>query len=835
MFMPGQDKYKEKRAFEHTPEPKGEVKKTPVTEKNRYVIQRHQARREHYDFRIQIEDTLVSWAIPKKPLHDARVKRLAIKVEDHPLDYYHFEGVIPEGNYGAGTVMVWDEGYYYMDSDKTYPEPEEMHKRIADGTLKVFLLGAKMKGLFNLVRSKETDKEEWLFMKAKNQVSEKNLEEKSILTGRSMDEIASEKPAEFNNEQQKESNNHIFANKAGFPGFIVPMFARLIDKPFTDSSWIFELKLDGYRVVSAKNKDNITLYSRRGNKYNEKYPHITEKLSQLNADFVVDGEVCYIDDEGNADFQKLQSNENAQKRIHYYIFDVLWLNGYDLTKIPLAERKKVLGKLLQHSPEHLHNVQYSRETGEKMYEQVNEKGLEGVMAKRTDSYYHPSERSREWLKIKTLRRQEMIVCGYTVSDKSRRYFSSLLCGVYKNNELVFTGKVGTGFDEIEQKNIHDQLNGIERKKPPVVNPPDDKNIRWTKPEMIIEVKFAGWTNENIMRQPRFIGVRTDKAPKEVKFMEQPTGADDNHKTKQEKLNLKQASSNSKVNFTNRDKVFWPSEGITKGDVIDYYNTIADVMLPYLKDRPQSLYRTPEGIKEEGFFQKNVEDLAPDWVKTKRRRDSKGKTIEYLVCQDKDTLLYLANLGCVVINTWNATIQDLEHPDYMVFDLDPQEVPFKKLSEVALGFRDIFEKIGISGYCKTSGSRGLHIYVPVKPKYSYEQVQHAVKLFQKHVHKQFKEITSFERSPSKRHGKVYLDYLQNGRGKTMAAPYSLRAKPGVNVSAPVRWDELKHGISPDDFTIYNMPARIKQEGDIWENMLENQIDLKKITNDRLKGH
>ncbi len=812
--------YNEKRDFKKTPEPEG--RPAVSEEKNRFVIQHHMARREHYDFRLQVNDALVSWAIPKQPVYDPEVKRLALKVEDHPLSYIHFEGNIPKGNYGAGTVMVWDIGYYYLDSEKKFPSAGEMKKRLAKGSLKLYLQGAKLKGYFNLVKASGSKDEEWFFMKAPKNTDEQDSDMRSALTGRTMEEITAS-PDVWNAEKQKKEtapekseppipgNTVQQAKKKKFPGFIKPMLATLTDKPFSKNDWIYELKFDGYRIVAAKENTKAVLFSRNGNDYSDRYPLISEELSGLNAAFVTDGEVCYMENAESMNFQKLQNKENNPDKLHYYVFDLLWLNGHDLTSFAQTERKKLLTALLTNAPPHIHLVEHIEKEGEAFFAEVEKKQLEGIIAKRATGKYHPGSRTDEWLKMKTSHRQEMIICGYMPSEKQSRAFSSLLCCVNENEKLIYTGRVGTGFNGKLQKEILQKLEKLETKKIPVANPPKSGKIRWVKPELACEVKFSDWTNDKIMRHPSFAGLRSDKRPEEI-VIEKPVPA---------------VEARSKVRFTNTEKLFWPEQNLTKGDVIDYYRDIAGYILPYLKDRPQSLYRTPNGPEGKGFFQKNMENLAPEWAETITFGNTRGGTIEYLLCQNQDTLLYMANLGCIEINPWSSSLPDPEKPDFMIFDLDPVEVDFEKVMLIARALKHLFDQLAMPAYCKTSGSRGLHIYVPVQQKYTYSQVQNFVKVIEKHIHNQHKDLTSFERSPSKRKGKIYLDYLQNAKGKTMASVYSLRPRPGAPVSAPVHWDELKKGLTPTAFTLQNMRKRLDAEGDIWKGIFDRRVDMEKI--------
>jgi bifunctional non-homologous end joining protein LigD len=821
--------YKDKRNFNDTPEPGGQSSGN-YEEKNRFVIQRHMARREHYDFRIQLGDALISWAIPKKPVHDPEIKRLAIKVEDHPLDYIHFEGNIPKGNYGAGTVMVWDIGYYFLDDEKIFPTPGEVKKRIARGSLKLYLQGAKIRGYFNLVKSNDSEKDEWFFIKAGEEPAENYYEERSALTGRSMEEIAaseaswhSDKPAKSEKQTvNKEVRGDLTrtTERQEFPGFIEPMKATLADKAFSREDWIYEMKFDGYRIIATKNDDDLHLYSRNGNDLTHRFPLVAGELSEINAAYVIDGEVCYMENAEKSNFQKLKHSvkDSEQDRVHYYVFDILWLNGHDLKNLPLTERKKLLAILLKTVSRQVHYVEHRKNDGERFYAEVESKQLEGIIAKHSGGKYYPGYRSDGWLKIKTGHRQEMIICGYMPSGKESREFSSLLCAVYQNGELIYTGRVGTGFTASVQKQIIVKLNKVRSRNIPVSNPPDEKNIQWVKPLYICEVRFSGWTQDRIMRHASFIGLRTDKRPEEI-IIEKASGS---------------LESGTKVKFSNLSKIFWPGEKISKGDVIEYYRDISSYILPYLKDRPQSLFRTPNGINGKGFFQKNAENIAPEWAKTVKVKNSKGGYIEYLLCQDTDTLLFMANLGCIEINPWSSALPDLSKPDFMIFDLDPVEVDFDIVLQIAREFKRLFDQLSLPAYCKTSGSRGLHIYVPVQQKYSYPQVQKFVKTLEKHIHSQFPRITSLERSPSKRRGKIYLDYLQNAEGKTMSSVYSLRPRPGALVSAPLRWDEIENGITPDQFNLHNMRDRLRREGDLWHGIFNKRVDIGQILEVAGKG-
>lgn len=806
------DKYNEKRNFDDTPEPRGE-ETTSGGERNRFVIQHHLATRDHYDFRIQVEDALVSWAIPKEPVLDPTVKRLAIKVEDHPLSYIHFEGNIPKGNYGAGTVMVWEVGYYYLE-DHSFPTPEKIDKMLKKGHLAINLNGSKLKGLFHLVKIAKSEKDEWLFMKGDEPGQKVSYAERSALTGRTMEEIKADgavRKTDKGNVKQPETAPESFAKTSSFPGFIEPMLANAVKEPFDKENWIYEHKLDGYRIIATRFKNEVKLFSRNGNLYNDKYPAIAEALNSIRADYIIDGEVCYMDIGDRPDFQKLQHDYANQKALHYYVFDILWMNNHQLTEVPLALRKSLLQEMLKSPPDNIHYLTHVEGKGTALFEEIKKKKLEGIVAKSKQSIYFPGSRSKDWLKIKTSLRQEIIICGYLPSEKTGIYFSSLLCAQYEDGVLTYTGKVGTGFSDDLQRKLIEMMKSMEIKHAPVTNPPKDKNIHWVEPVLVAEVHFTEWTNSGVMRHPVFIGLRSDKPPASITREVPQTDA----------------TMPTKVTLTHPDKLYFPKEKITKGEVFDYYQTIAPLLLPYLENRPQSLFRTPNGVGDKGFFQKDMKDMAPEWAETIEIESSDGQPSNYLLCQNTDTLLWIVNLGCIEINPWNSSTPRLDYPDYLVIDLDPVDVDFTKLVDVALEFRKTFDDLHMPSFVKTSGGRGLHIYVPVMPEFNYDQVQQVVKTIEQHVHQKQKKITSFERSPSKRKGKIYLDYLQNGKGKTMASVYSLRPREGAGVSTPLHWDEVNHQLDPKEFNFHTIRDRLKEKGDLWSNLFDSRVDLKAL--------
>ena len=860
----GLAKYNQKRDFKKTDEPKGVIGK--AAGKLRFVIQKHAASHLHFDFRLEVDGVMVSWAVPKGPSGNPEDKRLAMQVEDHPIGYMDFEGTIPKGEYGGGTVMVWDIGTYHVEGNDDAKKDNALMKRmLREGNIKIVLDGQKVRGSWHLVEmKKDGDKRQWLLMKTKDEFAgKKPFNQLSVLTGRDLDEIAKGDHVWHSNKSVKENlkalsssedaakiatennlrNNNIARQFSAedladakrlkkFPTNWRPQRATLADEPFDNEQWLFETKYDGYRALAMIHGGKVDLVSRNGLSFNDKYPAIVTSLEKIPHDIILDGEIVVEDSKGKSRFQWLQHIEEKPDRgtLKFYVFDLLYFNGFDLTPLALLPRKKILRALLPK----LTNIVYSEHLladGIKAFKAAEKKQGEGIIAKKIASAYHQGKRTKDWLKIKTEMQQEMVIGGYTEPAGSRKGIGALLCGFYKDGKLHYSGKVGSGYTERILLDLEEKMSKLEVAACPFATKPKlPGKVHWVKPELLAQIKFSEWTETESMRHPVFLGLREDKPAKKV-TMEKPavdTGKIDKEtKDESPKTNVK-SGKKSKVEFSNLDKVFWPTEQITKGDVIAYYDEIADYILPYLKDRPQSLRRTPDGIKSAGFFQKNVAGLAPAWVKTKTiHSDSNDEDIEWLLCQDKDTLLYLANLGCIEMNSWSSRVKTLDYPDYIIFDLDPNQADMKKLVATALKLKEILDKLRIKGYVKTSGGKGIHVFIPVKPKYTYDQTRNFSLLISQMVHQELPDITSLERMPKKRIGKVYLDYLQNGKGKTMASIYSIRPREGAGVSTPLDWDEIDESLDPKAFNIHTVPGRLKEKGDLWQDFFKDAIDLKKV--------
>ncbi len=797
------DDYIKKRKFNTTPEPKGEVDKDNA---HRFVIQRHQARRLHYDLRLEMEGVLKSWAVPKGPSMNPSDKRLSIMTEDHPVKYLSFHGTIPKGNYGAGVMDIWDEGTFKVLESEEGMDPV---KQLEKGDLKIEFFGKKIKGSFALVHtSRGEEKNQWLLIKKKDNYAT-DLEYDAEVFAASPKELKAGKVKTLNPKE-----------------FIKPMLASPAKKIFKDPDWVFELKWDGYRVLANINNGHVELYSRNGISYNSKFALLTKELESIPHDCILDGEVVIVDKNGKPDFQKLQNYEAGKTKgeLRYYVFDLLHLNSHDTISLPLLERKSLLPDILE-GLQHVLFCDHIAAMGPTLYKRAIDEGMEGVIAKKADSLYSPGYRSEKWLKIKDTTTEETVICGYTDSVNGGSIFGSLILGMYQEEKLTYVGNCGSGFSASEQKALLKKLQALETKTNPIGKKLALKGRvpHWVEPKLICEVKFSEWTKSGLMRHPIYKGLRNDKELEEVAVTPIKKSTSKSSKNSTSHLEVDGIS----VPVSNLEKVYWPDAGYTKYDLIDYYLNISETILPYLIDRPQNLHRHPNGISKPSFYQKDNETLPP-WAETiKIYSESSKKDIDYLLCQNEATLLYIANLGCIEINPWNSPIQNLENPTYTVIDLDPSNKnTFEQVIEVALAAKEVLDLAKIKGFCKTSGSTGLHIYLPLDGKYTYEEARDFTKLLCYYIHEKLPKLTSMERAVKSRKDKIYLDYLQNRRGQTLAAPYCVRPKLGAPVSTPLSWKEVKPGLEILDFTIKNMPERISSNGDWFKPVLSKAIDMEK---------
>lgn len=630
--------------------------------------------------------------------------------------------------------------------------------------------------------------------------------------------------------------------------------ATLVDKPFDEAGWSYEIKWDGYRAVALVNEGEVNLLSRNDKSFNKKFYPITASLEKFKINTVIDGEVVVLNEHGIANFGSLQNwRSEADGELIYYVFDILYLNGEDLKDLPLSKRRAMLKRHLPASG----NIRLSEDfntTATDFLANASRMGMEGIMAKKIDSTYAEGERSRSWLKIKANKRHEVVIGGYTRNEGSSKIFSSLLVGVYEGAKLHYIGKIGTGFKEETQQKILAKMSKLKSAKVPFIEEPDiNKPSRfqpnppkakatWLKPQLVCEVSYAEITGDGVMRHPSFEGMRTDKKAKDV-IREKAVSATKldtgkytkpiTDKSRKTFLNPTDETQVRKLNghelkFTNLSKVYWPKEKYTKRDMLNYYYQVAPYILPYLKDRPQSLNRFPNGIDGKSFYHKDVTASAPDWVKMEPYTTGEGEKKNFLVPEDESAILYMANLGAIEMNPWNSTIHKEDYPDWCLIDLDPSEkTTFEQVIKTAQVTKEVLDNLGVKSYPKTSGSTGIHIYIPLGAKYDYDQCQLFGKVIATQVNHILPDITSIERIIKNRKGKLYVDYLQNRPKATLAAPYSLRPKPGATVSMPLHWEEVKKGLKMKDFTIENSIARIKNEGDIFKPVLGKGIDLNKI--------
>lgn len=614
------------------------------------------------------------------------------------------------------------------------------------------------------------------------------------------------------------------------------MLAKSSEKAFDDEDWVFEIKWDGYRAIADLSHTHPLFYSRNGISFLSKFEKVTKDLEQQQHKMILDGEIVAYDEHGKPNFQLLQQiGDNPDLALTYQVFDLLWLNGHSTEDLPLLQRKELLKEALTET-DIIKYCDHIPENGLAFFNQIKKMKLEGMIAKKADSLYIENHRSPDWLKIKFTNTDEAIICGFTEPKGSRKSFGALILGKYIDGQLIYCGHTGTGFNNESLQQLYGRLQKLIIKTSPFETvPKTNMPVTWTKPELVCEIKYSEITKDGIYRHPVFVAIREDKEPEEItispinvksKEMKSKTSSKKTENTEKEKeITLDK----HKVKLTNQDKIYFPKDGITKGDVIEYYQSVATYILPYLKNRPLSLNRFPNGIEEQGFYQKDAGDHMPDWIKTtKVYSESNDKYIDYVYCNDKATLAYLNNLGCIDLNPWNSALPDLEHPDYLVLDLDPSKKnSFDDVIETALQVNEVLNSVKIKGYCKTSGSTGIHIYIPMGGKYDFDQVKDFAHILMKQVNEKLPEITTLERSLQKRDDKkIYLDYLQNRTGQTLASAYSLRPKEGASVSMPLEWDEVKPGLKPTDFTIDNALERIKEKGDLFKPVLGKGIDMMK---------
>jgi bifunctional non-homologous end joining protein LigD len=828
--------YNQKRNFDRTLEPEGMTEAAQAG--LRFVVQHHLARRDHYDFRLEWDGALLSWAVPKGPSYDTRDKRLAVQVEDHPLDYKNFEGTIPKGEYGGGTVMIWDEGYWEPSGD--------VADGLRAGMLKFVLKGRRLKGKWALVRlirkegetkdNSET-KANWLLLKEKDAyaktgdgISEFTV---SIRTGRAMTEIKA-------GEDEK-----ITKNPFGSSGVQMAQLAKTVPE---GEDWLYELKYDGYRILAYLEGDSVRLITRNGNDYTGRFRDVAYSLSNW-ADgraMVLDGEMVVTDAAGRTDFQALQNylkNPQAQN-LTYIVFDLLALDGADLRGRRLLDRKETLAALLQDAPKNLHYSRHVRGKGKESLAAACEAGLEGIVGKKADSVYSGT-RNADWIKLKCDQRQEFVIGGYTLSAKKMSGVSSLLLGVYEGGELVYAGRAGTGLSEANGKALAEKFTGLKRMEPPFNRAPKprvNEKITWLEPELVAEIKFAEWTADNLVRQASFKGLRTDKDPKDIKREKagdeiydetQPPSQRQSSATETERAmeanadSLIKANANSLIiagiKISNPDKVIFTGPEITKGDVIRYYAQVAERMLPYVSRRILSIVRCPKGVSQTCFYKKHPGPGSKGII-TIPVSSSGGETEDYFYIENISGLIAEAQMGTLEFHTWGSRVDALEKPDIMVFDLDPDEG--MDLSRVRQGVRELknmLAELSLNSYLKTSGGKGYHVVVPLIPAVAWDAFHDFARRVAEVMEQKWPDRYTSNVRKAKRTGRIFIDWIRNGRGATSIAPYSLRARKGAGVSMPITWDELDT-VAPDGVNIAEALRRIGCD-DPWQDFFRNQQQLK----------
>jgi bifunctional non-homologous end joining protein LigD len=868
--------YKRKRNFAKTPEPDARKPHRKKTKRLRFVVQKHNASRLHYDFRLETKKgVLKSWAVPKGLMLDPKVKRLAILTEDHPGSYLYFEGKIPKGNYGAGTVIVWDTGDYAIDGD--------LEEQFQKGNIKIILYGKKLRGSFHLVRLKDSDKQ-WLVIKTKDEFCSTEdvttTMPESVLSGRTNAQVNRTFP-----------RIHLEAAEAqkgsleDFPTSVKPMLAVPVDKPFDNKDWVFEIKWDGVRSILFLNKSKkiLELQARSGMTITHRYPEIAaiaKSAIECKNSVVLDGEIVVLDSEGVPDFQRHQKrmNVDSKKDIEslsqsapstYFVFDILNLDGRNLKQLEFLERRATLSKVLKVRSPRMRVSDYIKEWGKAVFDNAVNMRLEGVVGKQKYSKYLEGVRSPSWVKIKSVVTQDCVIIGYTRGEGNREgYFGSLILAAHVQGKLQFIGHSGSGFTSEQVQEIFKKLERLKTARCPIdFVPYVNRDPVWVKPKTVAEVKFNGWTQDRIMRAPIFVRLREDKSPVEC-TIEVP-------KETQRVVMQERPPRLKEYTFSNLQKVYWPARpdhrALKKRDLIEYYDQVSHHILPHLENRPLSLSRYPDGINGKSFYHKHWDQAMPPKAKTVQIfSEPKNDVINCLVCNDKGTLLWLASLGCIEMHPWYSRVLDfsackrsaradpapadeqkcgLDMPDFIIFDLDPyiysgmekmgsepeyNEKGFKGAVEVAFEVKDLLDRFKIDSYVKTSGKTGLHIFVPVAPIYSYKQTRDFAEIVGKMLRREDPDKVSMEWKTAKRKGKVFFDYNQNAKGKTIASVLSARPTISATVSMPVKWNYLDQ-LLPTDFTILNVPTILRKNGDPWSDILRKKQDLAKILENARRLH
>ncbi|HJU64349.1 MAG TPA: DNA ligase D [Gemmatimonadaceae bacterium] len=858
----GLDAYRAKRSPDRTPEPMGGV--SPVLGRL-FVVHKHAARQLHFDLRLEMDGVLRSWAVPKGPSYDMNDKRLAVKVEDHPIEYGDFEGMIPKGNYGAGAVIVWDRGEWVP--------LEDWREGLEKGKLLFELKGYKLHGKWTLVKIKKSERD-WLLIKERDAWVKSPgdiFPEESVLSGLTVEEL---KAGETPGARVRKAVEQAGALRSRVDSArIQPMLCETGDDAFTRDGWIFELKLDGYRLIASKTAGEPKLVTRNGNDYTAVFPEIARAIKALPVDdFVIDGEAVVLDGKGMPSFSRLQqrgrlSNPIDIKRASvelaatFYAFDFLAFDDFDLRPLPLVRRKELLTEVVPRLGP-VRALDHIEREGEAFLTSVTNMGLEGIIAKKADAPYR-SGRSDRWLKIKARRTGDFVIVGFTEPKGSRAHFGALQLADYVDGVLVYAGRVGTGFDRERLDELSTLLLPMARQAAPCEGPmlspsgprlpsnaiPDTRTTTWVEPRLVCEVEFAEWTHDGLLRHAAFLRVRDDKHARDcvrqnwaveggaataavparpvIPGHTATPRADD--AVREPPPPAPRQPVKKSFNYSNLKKVYWPAEGYTKGDLIDYYRAVSPWLLPYLRNRPVVMTRYPDGIDGKMFYQKDAPEFAPEWLRTQSIwSEDTQREIRYFVCDDEESLLYIANLGSIPLHIWASQVGSLEQCDWCVIDLDPKEAPFSDVISTAQVLHRLCESVGLPNYVKTTGKTGLHVMLPLARQCTYEQSRTLGELLARLVLRELKDIATITRHVTKRGDKVYLDYLQNRHGQTIVAPFSVRPLPGATVSMPLLWEEVNESLDPRTFTIKTAIARIESLGsDPVSPVLVQKPDLAKV--------
>lgn len=887
--MASLDIYHRKRNFARTPEPAGSIDElmdlADSTKGGKFVIHKHDASRLHYDLRLEQNGVLTSWAVPKGPSLIPGEKRLAVKVEDHPLEYGDFEGTIPKEEYGGGTVMLWDRGRWAP------LESEKAHKKKQEDRIDFVLAGEKLQGVWTLVKTSARDAKktnQWLLIKRHDTVSDNSeLTDLSVATGRSMEEIATgidvDKQTKVGKQDSdskgKKNTSSTSAKKAAIapaaknktelfstkgakkkplPKKMEAVLASPVKAAPEGEDWLHEIKFDGYRILATCTQDDVRLISRNANDWTRKFAEVREHLDKLAADqAILDGEIVALSQDGTSSFRNLQEALSARdtRGLVYQVFDILYLNGYDLTDLPLHRRKVILHQLLTesgflNSPSVIRYTDHILGHGPEFFQQASQLGLEGIISKKVDSLYRGG-RGNIWLKSKSSNHEEFLICGYTRPNGARKGFGALLLGAWQDGELIYTGRVGTGFSRNVLLSLYERLRDLASDICPLSSPPESEpRVRWVTPELVAEVEFTEWTRDGVLRHSSFRGLREDKNPTDIHLPDAAPQAlvtkpavtkrssvtidaspapEPGTKKTSSKVRRNTTTTIAGVKLSNPDRILFPDQGITKLHLAQYYEEIADWILPHISRRPLSLVRCPDGRTGECFFQKHprsaISEAIPriDIVEKENNRTAKKtrtsaskhskiagneNTKPYFYVTTLPHLIGLVQAGALELHVWGSTVDNLECPDQLVFDLDPaSDVSMREIFRVAEELKQRLDDLGLNTFLRVTGGKGLHLVVPLVPKLKWDEAKAFCRALAQRAASDDKKRLTANMSRSKRHGRTFIDYLRNGRGATAIASYSTRARPGAPVAVPISWDELNETLTPNRYTMENLNRRL----------------------------